>query len=484
MSGSSSGLTVRPGDDTRVKSEPIMDELMDGQEDTREPSYESMISEGVEESEEAKKLNRKREYNRIAQREFRRRRKERMTKLEESQSVTVTEQGQEIQYLRRQNYELRANNELLRAQIYGNNMQGNANMALPPVVPSSRRQTGSSASSIMETMANDGAMMDALGMAPDMLPAHHLAITSSMLPGAIQAFAGTIPSSGNMQGMHYSMAHPAGSRGSPQDISGSIDYSAVASGSSSFQTMGNMPFTMTSMATTSQVTAQMSMPNQHASSSRAPERPNLIAMLPANRIKISNSISTLFSPIIQEAPSFPPPTSNQACPRHLQLLASMGSSLPGPFRPTPTQLTTPHYYGVDLLPSPALRDRLCRAGPDVSAAFLHEFDCLLLTPSMDEHQRLTIWGEDPYNELSWEFSAEMLSRWGWLAGRVWAERANFWRTQRNQDVLPLPVEAPEASLWAMWQQLRLGVLGGESMVGSAVVGLAGLGLHPHNQHMQ
>lgn len=202
--------------------------------------------------------------------------------------------------------------------------------------------------------------------------------------------------------------------------------------------------------------------------------------MPASRIKTSTSITALFSQLIQEAPSFPPPSSNQACARHLQILASIGPSLPVPFRPTPTQLTTPHYYGVDLLPSPSLRDRLCRAGPDVSAAFLHEFDYLLLTGNMDEHQRLTIWGEDPYNELSWEFSAEMLSRWGWLAGRVWAERANFWRTQRGNDVLSMPVEAPEANLWAIWQQLRLGVLGGDSVV----VGMAGLGLHPQNQHMQ
>ena len=206
--------------------------------------------------------------------------------------------------------------------------------------------------------------------------------------------------------------------------------------------------------------------------------------MPASRIKTSTAISTLFSPLVQESPSFPSPSSNQPCPRHLQLLRAIGASLPAPFRPTPTQLSTSHYYGVDMIPSPSLRDRLCRAGPDVSAAFLHDFDYLLLTTNMDEHQRLTIWGEDPYNEVSWEFSGEMLSRWGWLVGTAWAERANFWRTQRGQAPLPMPVEAPEGSLWGMWQQLRIGVLGGDSMVGSAVVGMAGLGLHPHNQqHM-
>lgn len=76
----------------------------------------------------------------------------------------------------------------------------------------------------------------------------------------------------------------------------------------------------------------------------------------------------------------------------------------------------------------------------------------------------------------------MLSRWGWLVGPPWAERANFWRRQRGLAPVPMPVEAPDGSLWGMWQQLRLGALGGDSMVGGAVVGLAELGLQQQHQH--
>ncbi|OAF60856.2 hypothetical protein VC83_02734 [Pseudogymnoascus destructans] len=409
-----------------------------------------------------------------------------MTKLEQTQSVTVTEQSNEIYNLRRQNEELRAQNEFLKAQVFGSGWQCNEGTALPQTVPSmsSRRHKPAvaSASSILESMTNDGTMMEVLGT-PNILPANQLAMTSSMLPSAMNAFAGTMPSSGNMHGMQYSMGHPAGSRAGAQDNSGAFDFGAVASGSSTFQTMSNMPFTISSMATSSQVAAQLSHSNQQASSSRlVADQSNLIAMVPASRIKTTTAISAIFSLLVQEAPSFPSPTSNQPCPRHLQILAAIAPSLPIPFRPTATQLTTTHYYGVDLLPSPTLRDRLCRAGPDVSAAFLHEFDYLLLTPNMDEHQRLTIWGEEPYSEFSWEFSREMIERWGWLVGPSWAERANFWRTQRGRAVLPMPVAASEGSLWGMWQQLRLGALGRESMIGSAVVGMAGLGLHPHNQH--
>ncbi|KFY78508.1 hypothetical protein V499_02353 [Pseudogymnoascus sp. VKM F-103] len=497
MSASSSGLTLRPGNNVRVKSESDIDPEayfdpetnVDGfMEDTPEASVGEDTRSDVEETEEEKKLRKKREYNRVAQREFRRRRKDRMTKLEQTQSVTVTEQNNEIFHLRRQNQDLRAQNEMLRAQVFasGSGWHPNEGMAGPPTVPSSlspsrrhKASIDSSASSILESMTSDGSMMEVLGT-PNILPANQLAMTSSMLPSAMNAFAGTMPSSGNMQGMQYPTGYPAGSRAGPQDNSGAYDFSSVAAGTSTFQTMGSMPYTISSQ---SQVRTQLSHPNQQASSSRSmADQSNPIAMMAANRIKISAAINNLFSLLIQEAPSFPPPASNQPCPRHLQILSAISTSLPAPFRPTPTQLTTAHYYGVDMIPSPTLRDRLCRVGPDVSAAFLHDFDFLVLAPNADIQHRLIIWGEEPFNEFSWEFSREIIARWGWLVGQPWAERANFWRTQRGLAPLPMPVEAPEGNLWGMSQQLRLGALGGESMVGSAVVGMAGLGLHPHNQH--
>lgn len=186
----------------------------------------------------------------------------------------------------------------------------------------------------------------------------------------------------------------------------------------------------------------------------------MIAICPADRVKASSTIINLFNSLIAEASSFVHPATPQTSGKHLQLLHNLSPTLPTPFRPSRLQLSTPHYYGVDLLPSSWLRDRLCLAGPDVSAAFLHEFDCLLLTPYMDEKDRLIIWGEDPWNEFAWEFSAEMFRRWGWLLGPVWAERANFWRRQRGAPVLPLPMEAAVDSLWGMFQQLQMGAFGG------------------------
>lgn len=62
MSGSPTGFPLRPGHDIRVKSESNMDEYMDGQlEGTPEASVEGGSRSDPEESEESRKLRKKRE---------------------------------------------------------------------------------------------------------------------------------------------------------------------------------------------------------------------------------------------------------------------------------------------------------------------------------------------------------------------------------------------------------------------------------------
>ncbi|KFX94331.1 hypothetical protein O988_06362 [Pseudogymnoascus sp. VKM F-3808] len=178
-----------------------------------------------EESDRASKLRKKREYNCIAQREFRRRRKERLIKLGASQSITVAAQAKEIDHLRTQNGELRVENETLKSQLHGSSCCFHNNMALLPVVPPTGHDTpfiAFSASSILKSMTSDGSIMD-VPVTPNMPPVIQPALASAMLPGARQS-----PS--NMYGMQYSVAHSAGS---PHGLAGGVDFSAVASGSSS-----------------------------------------------------------------------------------------------------------------------------------------------------------------------------------------------------------------------------------------------------------
>lgn len=127
------------------------------------------------------------------------------------------------------------------------------------------------------------------------------------------------------------------------------------------------------------------------------------------------------------------PTISSSSEQHLMLLSSMSDTLPSAFKPTKSQLETPHYYGIDLLPSPSLRDRLLTVTSDVAQSFVQEIG---ITGERDDTGQLIIWGEDPLNEMSWELSASTLERWGWLVGREWVARTNYWRRQRGIAALP------------------------------------------------
>lgn len=111
----------------------------------------------------------------------------------------------------------------------------------------------------------------------------------------------------------------------------------------------------------------------------------------------------------------------------------MSDSLPIALKPSKAQLETPHYYGIDLLPSPSLRDRLLTVTSDVAQSFVTEIG---ITGGQREGGQLIIWGDDALNEMSWELSQPTLERWGWLLGREWVARTNFWRRQRGFPPLP------------------------------------------------
>jgi len=149
-------------------------------------------------------------------------------------------------------------------------------------------------------------------------------------------------------------------------------------------------------------------------------------MTPYDRSKARTDLRERFRPLLSD----PSITSTQE--RHLSTLRSMCDNLPGPLKPTKTQLETPHYYGIDLIASPGLRDRLLAVTSDVAQSFITEIG--ILTNERDE--ALVIWGDDHLNEMSWEFSQATLERWGWMLGRDWVQRANFWRRQRGVALLP------------------------------------------------
>lgn len=108
----------------------------------------------------------------------------------------------------------------------------------------------------------------------------------------------------------------------------------------------------------------------------------------------------------------------------------MTNDLPAPLKPTKRQLETAHYHGIDMIASPSLRDRLLSINNEAAYNFVSELG--IISSENEDTCALTIWGDDPLNELNWELSKSFLERWGWLVGNEWIYRSNSWRNFRGQ----------------------------------------------------
>lgn len=155
--------------------------------------------------------------------------------------------------------------------------------------------------------------------------------------------------------------------------------------------------------------------------------PDLVVVVPNNIPEVRRSLHALFTPLLKMSVMSSPHA-------HLATLAALAPTLPLQLKPTELQLRTPHHAYIDMIPSPMLRDRLITIGPADSNTFMTQV-CTMVCEIEDTGQMI-VWGEDSLNEFSWEFSADVLERWGgWLLTREWGQRANFWRRQRGVPVL-------------------------------------------------
>lgn len=152
--------------------------------------------------------------------------------------------------------------------------------------------------------------------------------------------------------------------------------------------------------------------------------------MPYDRKKSCTQIRELFRPLLSN-----PSILNGSSPaHHLALLRSMADILPPTLKPNKSQLETAHYYAIDMIASPSLRDRLMTLTEDVVRSFIRDFGSCI--GEADDTGQIIIWGEDPYDEVSWEVSQSLLERWGWLLGQDFVDRSNAWRTQRGAPPLP------------------------------------------------
>lgn len=153
-----------------------------------------------------------------------------------------------------------------------------------------------------------------------------------------------------------------------------------------------------------------------------------MAMVPYDRTKARLELLELFRPLYSD------PVVRADPQHHLAVLQSLSGSLPSSLKPSKAQLETPHYYGIDMLASPSLRERLMTVNMDVAKSFVAELG--VVGGEGSEVSQIMIWGDQPLNEMSWELSQPLLERWGWLLGSSWLQRANFWRRERGAPLLP------------------------------------------------
>ncbi|VDB89706.1 Bgt-20030 [Blumeria graminis f. sp. tritici] len=153
----------------------------------------------------ADKEERKREYNRLAQREFRRRRKEHLKSLEQAQKEQSSERAEEIQRLRFQNEELKRENDALRAQIYSTSSTGH----LMSNATMDNRQYSLSPSVSGTSLSGTGSPPNLVG--PDMLPMGNLSMSASMMTPSLQAYT-----EHDLSTQSYSLVHSSGIRQNSQ----------------------------------------------------------------------------------------------------------------------------------------------------------------------------------------------------------------------------------------------------------------------------
>lgn len=149
---------------------------------------------------------------------------------------------------------------------------------------------------------------------------------------------------------------------------------------------------------------------------------------PYYRNKARAEIVEIFRPLISD------PSITTSPDRHLAVLRSISASLPDVLKPTKAQLETHHFYGIDLIPSISLRERLLTIDPEVAQSFVMEVG--IVGGDRDDMTQPIVWSESALDETAWEFSQATLERWGWMLGREWVQRSNFWRRQRGAPQLP------------------------------------------------
>ncbi|KAH7411200.1 hypothetical protein BKA64DRAFT_375876 [Cadophora sp. MPI-SDFR-AT-0126] len=104
------------------------------------------------------------------------------------------------------------------------------------------------------------------------------------------------------------------------------------------------------------------------------------------------------------------------------------NSLPPSLVPTLQQRFVPHKPYIDMLPWPSMRDRILN-----SPSSINEIEFTADMASND----IKVWGATSWDPIGWEISPKFAKKWWFLIDDGILQTANFWRSQRGEEPLPL-----------------------------------------------
>lgn len=120
--------------------------------------------------------------------------------------------------------------------------------------------------------------------------------------------------------------------------------------------------------------------------------------------------------------------------------ASLHTHLPPNLRPTRVQLMYAHHPALDILPWPAVRDRLIimlaqpekvrppsARSPTALLEFIYDLE--------DPFEGARIHGDDPYTDENWEVGEKVFQNWWWALDRRVLHRSNQLRLARGAALL-------------------------------------------------
>lgn len=121
---------------------------------------------------------------------------------------------------------------------------------------------------------------------------------------------------------------------------------------------------------------------------------------------------------------------------HIKALAH---ELPSAIAPTSLQKSVPHLSYLDMLPWATIRDRLLQSITTINQA---EFMTDMRIGS------LRVWGTVPWDPIGWEISEDFAKKWWFLVDDGIIQTTNFWRSQRGEKPLALPMLQRQCGLRA------------------------------------